>query len=214
MVRVEARRGAKSVTKLVPVGAVGQGVVAAEVVALIDRRKGSASAWMSRADPGQAIPTPTQHRPPRLPRDRRPPGRNRSLKIVPHAIPVIEATGVNAVAINAATVPIRSTRLSAMRPEQTPAANAALIEAVARRRIRAPSCQTPIAQLSVLRVRQIQRPKRKALRRARDVHGIVTDVIALPVLNAPNKANGPNRLFARPSLLKSHGGPISRWTAK
>jgi hypothetical protein len=191
---------AKAVTKLGPVGAVGQAAVAAEAVAQIDRHRGSANAWTSRVDSAQAMPMPAQRQHSRVQRERRPPDRNKSLQIVLHAIPVSAAIGVNAVAISAATVLIPPTRPSAMRSEQTRAANADRTETVGLRKICARSCQTPIAQRSVLRVRQIQQPRQKALHRANDAHVIVTDVIVLPVLNAPNKAINLSKLFARPSL--------------
>jgi hypothetical protein len=71
-----------------------------------------------------------------------------------------------------------------------------------------------MVQLNAPTHQPIRFPRAKVARRAKGAHGTVTDVIARPALNVPNKVTDRNRLLRQQcrSSSRSHAAPISRRT--
>lgn len=170
-------------------------VAAAEVLAQTDQRRVSASDSTLKADLFQVTPVRTwpPHR--QVERDRTPPERNRGLQNVRHAIRGVSATTV-------------------ANPGRTLALSVGQTGTGAPRKLLAPICQDRMAQQSAPTRQPTRFPRPKALHRAKDAHGTVTDAIARPVQIAPNRGNHRNRRLRQwgRSSLKSHVGPISQRT--
>ena len=198
MEREETSHVVKVVTMFVQAAVVDQRVVvvaAAEVLAQTDPRRVSASDSTLKADPFQVKSARTwpQHR--QAERDRTQPERNRGLQNVHHAIQGVSAT----------TVANRG---------RTLALSAGQTGTGVRRKILALIYPEWITQQSAPTRQPTRFHRLKALRRAKDAHGIVTDAIVRPVQIAPNRGNNRNRLLQQwgRSSSKSHVGPISQRT--
>ena len=191
MEREETSHEVKAVTMFVQAAVVDQRVVAvaaAEVLAQTGPHRVSASDSTLKADPFQVTSARTwpQHRQAE---------RNRGLQNVRHAIQGVSATTV-------------------ANPGRTLALSVGQTGTGVRRKILALIYPERITQQSVPTRQPTRFPRPKALRRAKDAHGIVTDAIARPVQIAPNRGNNRNRLLQQwdRSSSKSHVGPISQRT--